>query len=80
MPGLYFADTSALLPRFLRNVPGHAWMRDLSAPTSNNLIAIAEITEAEIASAINQLAPWHIYTKEDTRSGACHLLGCHRRR
>lgn len=56
MPGVYFADTSALLPRFLRNAAGHAWMRQLSAPTNGNLIAIAEITEAEIASAINQLA------------------------
>lgn len=55
MPAAYFLDTSALLPRLLRGAPGHDWLDALSVPTAGNVIAIAEITEAEIAAALNQL-------------------------
>ena len=51
MPGLYFLDTSELLPRLLRRAPGHAWVEQICALASQNTIIMAEVTEAEIAAA-----------------------------
>src|SRR5579872_2987279 len=51
----YFIDTSALLPRYLRRATGHKWVADICHPGRGNRIALAEITEVEIASALNQL-------------------------
>ncbi len=56
MPAAYFLDTSALIPQYLTRAPGHAWVESICAPASQNIIAIAEITEAEFAAALNQLA------------------------
>lgn len=55
MPAVYYLDTSALLPRLLKRAPGHAWVERICGIESQNVIAIAEITEAEIAAALNQL-------------------------
>jgi glucose-6-phosphate dehydrogenase assembly protein OpcA len=55
MLAAYYLDTSALLPLLMRGAPGHAWLNALCDPATGNLIAIAEITEAEIAAALNQL-------------------------
>lgn len=52
---LYFVDTSALLPRLLRRAPGHSWLNQICDPQSQNLITIAEVTEVEVAAALNQL-------------------------
>lgn len=51
----YFIGTSALIVRFLARAQGHTWMRDLCDPSQRNVIILAEITGAEIASALNQL-------------------------
>lgn len=51
----YFIDTSALLPRYLRRATGHKWVADICHSGRGNRIALAEITEVEIASALNQL-------------------------
>lgn len=56
MLGVYFLDTSALLPRLLRGASGHAWVNSLFSPTHGNLLALAEITEVEIIAALQQLA------------------------
>ncbi len=56
MPAAYYLDTSALLPRLLRGAPGYAWVNMLCDPNQGNLIAIAEITEAEVVAALHQLA------------------------
>lgn len=66
MASLYFFDTSALLPRFLRRSSGHAWVKAITDPSSQNVIAIAEITATEIASAMNQLV----------RGGSLHKKQC----
>ncbi len=55
MASTYFLDTSALFPRLLKRSVGHAWVNDICDPGNHNLIVIAEITEAEIASTLNQL-------------------------
>jgi hypothetical protein len=55
MPNRYFLDTSALVARYLTRAPGHVWTRDLCNPASGNQIALAEITGAELAAAINQI-------------------------
>lgn len=55
MPTLCYLDTSALLPRLLRRAPGHAWIERICAPASQNAILLAEVSEAEIAAALNQL-------------------------
>lgn len=55
MPTACFLDTSALLPSLLRGAPGHTWLNAMRAPATDNILAIAEITEAEIAAALNQL-------------------------
>ena len=55
MPTPYYLDTSALLPRMLKRAPGHAWVEHICAADSQNVIAVAEIAEAEIAAALNQL-------------------------
>jgi predicted nucleic acid-binding protein len=56
MPLLYFLNTSALVPRYVTREPGHAWVELLCAPDSGNTIAIAAITGAELAAALNQMA------------------------
>ena len=63
MPGLYFLDTSALLPRLLRRAPGHAWVEQICALASQNTIIMAEVTEAEIAAALNQLVRGNVVGK-----------------
>ncbi|MGO8949963.1 MAG: type II toxin-antitoxin system VapC family toxin [Ktedonobacterales bacterium] len=55
MPAPYYLDTSALLPRLLKRAPGHAWVEHICGADSQNVIALAEITEAEIAASLNQL-------------------------
>ncbi len=50
MTTLYFLDTSALLPRLLRRATGHTWVESICTPKNQNILAIAEITEAEIAA------------------------------
>ena len=54
MASAYFFDTSALLPRFLKGALGSQWVAQICAD-DQRLIAIAEITETEIASSLNQL-------------------------
>lgn len=54
-PAAYFLDTSALLPRFMRRAPGYAWINQICAPEQGNVLGLAEITEAEITSALYQL-------------------------
>lgn len=56
MPTAYFIDTSALLPRYLPGAQGSAWVTHLCDPSARNIVAIAEVTEAEISAALNQLA------------------------
>ena len=63
MPTLYFLDTSALLPRLLRRAPGHAWVERICTAAGQNAITLAEITEAEIAAALNQLVRCGILRK-----------------
>ncbi|WIG60447.1 MAG: hypothetical protein OJF49_003195 [Ktedonobacterales bacterium] len=64
MPALYFLDTSALLPRLLRRAPGHVWVERVCTPGSRNTIALAEVTEAEIAASLNQLVRGGILRKK----------------
>ena len=64
MPILYFLDTSALLPRLLRRAPGHAWVERICASASQNTIIMAEVTEAEIAAALNQLVRGNLLRKK----------------
>jgi predicted nucleic acid-binding protein len=64
MPSCYYLDTSALLPRFLRRALGHTWVRGICVPSSLNVIAIAEITEAELAAPLNQLARGRVIRKK----------------
>lgn len=56
------AHAGSLFPRHERAVAalvarcaGHTWLNALCEPATGNVIAIAEITEAEIAAAQNQL-------------------------
>lgn len=56
MPAVYFLDTSALLARYLRRAPGHAWVDSVCAPEQRNSVCLAVITQVEMSSAINQLA------------------------
>lgn len=56
MTAAYFVDTSALLPRYMLRAAGHLWMENLCDATSQNVIALSEISVVEIASALNQLA------------------------
>ena len=51
----YYLDTSALLVRFLSRATGHAWMQTICERTARNTLVLAEITEAELASALHQL-------------------------
>lgn len=51
----YFADTSALIARLLAKAAGYSWMESICNLRAGNTLAIAEVTEAEIASALNQL-------------------------
>ena len=51
----YFIDTSAILPRYLRRARGHKWVAGVCDPRQLNTIALAEITDVEIASTLNQL-------------------------
>jgi predicted nucleic acid-binding protein len=55
MPQRYFLDTSALIARLLHRAPGHAWVEAICSPRADNTVAIAEVTEAETAAALNQL-------------------------
>lgn len=64
MPSLYYLDTSALLPRLLRRAPGHAWVESICSSSSQNVITLAEVTEAEIAAALNQLTRGGVLRKK----------------
>jgi len=66
MASAYFLDTSALLPRFLKRASGHKWVESICDPHRQNVIAIAEITATDIASALNQLV----------RGGTLHKKPC----
>lgn len=55
MPRRYFVDTSALIARYLQRAPGHAWMRSVCDRSAGNVVALADVTGAELASAFQQL-------------------------
>lgn len=48
-------DTGALVPRYLGLAAGHSWVDSLFNPTAGNVVALAEITGVELASALNQM-------------------------
>lgn len=64
MSTAYFLDTSALLLRFLTKLAGHTWVQEICDPSQRNLLIIAEITETEIASALNQLVRGNIIRRK----------------
>lgn len=72
----YYFDSSALAKRYLSEV-GTAWVRGLVSPTAGHTIWIAEIAEAEVASALaaRQRAPRGITRQE--RDAAVALLALH---
>jgi len=73
MASAYFFDTSALLPRYLKHAPGYAWVTHICDPRNQNLIAIAEITETEIASSLHQLVRGGVLRKRAVE-GSIELL------
>jgi hypothetical protein len=55
MPQRYFLDTSALVARYLRSATGYAWIGALCDPAAGNVLALVEITGAELAATFNQM-------------------------
>lgn len=51
--GIYFIDSSALVKRYI-NEAGSTWILGLFAPTLNNEVFIATITNVEIVAAITR--------------------------
>lgn len=61
---LYYLDTSALLPVYLRRAVGHMWVKNLGASSQGNILILAEVTEAELAAALQQLVRGNVLRKK----------------
>lgn len=72
----FYLDSSALVKRYLTET-GSNWVRRLIDPTTGNSIAVAEITQVEVAAALaaRHRAPGGITRRE--RDGAVDLLARH---
>ena len=49
---VYFADTSAIVKRYISTEIGSVWIKGLARRSSRNQIAISELTVIEVCSAI----------------------------
>jgi uncharacterized protein len=72
VPQRYFFDTSALIARYLVRAAGHAWVEQLRDPANQNSMALAEVTGAELAAALFQLARGNTIRRRLAENAVAH--------
>lgn len=74
---VYYLDASALVKRYA-DESGSAWIRQITAPDSQNTVLLAEITLAEVAAALaaKSRAPQGITQEQRDRALSLFLQDC----